>query len=167
LRQDLFQKMLEEASAAVPLLKVPARNVNSSWISFAAGPFGHWGLAHTNDSRLRVEAYLDCGDAHRNTALAEHMQVEASKWRSATKQDLVFELLEGRRACRIGVYSEAIDVLGLDEEDIARLVAWGANALVTMYTYLDTPLREAAKQLKEEPDPQSVELEKAEQSEAF
>jgi Domain of unknown function (DUF4268) len=99
-RQDLFAEILDAVNAARPAVRVPARNTNNSWINFASGPFGSWGLAQINDGRVRVEAYLDSGDEVRNSALFEKFEAEQETWNQKGGFEMTYEGMDGRRACR-------------------------------------------------------------------
>lgn len=121
-RQDIFAvNALERVNAARPAVRVPARN-RGSWISFASGPFGGWSMCQVNDGRLRVEAYLDCGDGDRNTGLFDELEDQADRWGEAVGRELTFERLEKRRASRIAVYHSAVDLTS-DLSD-AKIPTW-------------------------------------------
>ncbi len=160
-RQDLFAEILDAVNEVRPAVRVPARNNNSSWISFASGPFGSWGLAQINDGRLRVEAYLDSGDAVRNSALFEKFAAEQETWNQKVGFDLTYEDMDGRRACRIATHHSPTDLLNLTATDRDDLLAWATTAFLAMYDALDGPLRSTAKNVRSisvaglQDDPQS------------
>lgn len=147
-RQDLFAEILDEVNSARPAIRVPTRNTNFSWINFASGPFGAWGLAQINDGRLRVEAYLDCGDGIRNRALLEAFASQREAWNAEAGLQLTFESLEGRRACRIATHHPPRDLLTASASERQELRAWATQAVLAMYDALDTPLRSTAKGLR-------------------
>lgn len=144
-RQDLFGEILDAVNSARPAIRVPARNVNNSWVSFASGPFGTWGVAQINDGRVRVEAYLDSGDGIRNRALFETFVAEEEKWNEEVGFDLTFDGMDGRRACRIATHHPPSDLLAMSSAEREELRAWATDAFLAMYDALDNPLRSAAK----------------------
>ena len=147
-RQDLFGEILEAVNRARPSIRVPARNTNSSWLQFASGPFGYWGLAQINDGRIRVEAYLDCGDEHRNKALFDQFAEEQDAWVEAVGFELSFERMDGRRACRIASHHPAIDLLATSAGDHTAIVTWGTRTFLHMYDAFDQALRSKAKAIR-------------------
>lgn len=147
-RQDLFAEILDAVNAARPAVRVPARNANNSWINFASGPFGSWGLAQINDGRLRVEAYLDSGDGVRNRALFEKFASEQEAWNHAVGFPMTYESMDGRRACRIATHHSPTDLLNMPATDRDELKAWATKAFLAMYDALDGPLRSTAKAVR-------------------
>lgn len=148
-RQDLFAEILDRVNSRRPAVRLPARNGNNSWITFASGPFGSWGLAQIQDGRVRVEAYLDSGDGIRNTALLDKFESEQAIWNERVGFDLAYEPLEGRRACRIATHYTPVDVLALTPSAKEDLVTWAVEAFLAMYDALDKPLRATAKSIRD------------------
>ena len=144
-RQDLFAEILDAVNSARPAVRVPARNTNNSWISFASGPFGSWGLAQINDGRLRVEAYLDSGDGIRNRALFDEFAAEQEMWNEKVGIDLIYESMDGRRACRIATHHPPRDLLAMSLAEREELRVWATEAFLAMYDALDAPLRSTAR----------------------
>lgn len=148
MRQDLFADILDGVSAQRPAIRVPARN-QSSWNSFASGPFGTWSIAQISDGRIRVEAYLDCGDQARNRALFDEFEAERDRWEKAVGFKMNFEPLDGKRASRIAAHHSAVDLSEvLDDEERQQLVSWGVSALIAMIDAMNDPLRTRAKALR-------------------
>ena len=144
-RQDLFAEILETVIADRPSIRMPAR-ARGNWLPFASGPFGYWSVSVIADGRLRVEAYLDCGDQDRNKALLDQFALEAEKWSAAVGTELTFERLDDKRASRIAVH-HALDI----DDDASRSDAseWAAQTIVAMYDAMNEPLRARAARLRE------------------
>ncbi|MFQ6172150.1 hypothetical protein ACK8HX_11130 [Oryzobacter sp. R7] len=140
-RQDLYAEILAAVALSRPAIEAPGRNHNSSWISFAEGPFGSWGLTQASDGRLRVEARLDCGDPGRNTSLLELMDATSSQWAVASGVDLEFERLPGRGACRIAAHHPAVDLLTASEAERMGVIVWAVRTVVAMHDAMDVTLR--------------------------
>jgi len=147
-RQDLFGDVLEEVNSQRPSIRVPARNRNNSWLTFASGPFGSWSLSQVIDGRIRAEAYLDCGDQARNKALLDELEVNRDEWEQAAGLELQFERLDDRRASRIAAYHPAVDLLTMTPDDRDQLQRWIVATVVSMYSALNDELRKRAKAIK-------------------
>jgi hypothetical protein len=147
-RQDFYADVLEQVSAARPAIRTPKRRTDN-WVSFASGPFGNWSLNNTADGRLRVEAYLDCGDKARNELLFDEAAASAP-WVPPLQPGLVFERLDDKRACRIAAYRE-FDPAALPEPAAREdALTWARECLIAMYDALNEPLRKRAKELRTE-----------------
>jgi hypothetical protein len=147
-RQGLFAEILEGVNAKRPAIRVPARN-RDSWVTFASGPFGGWSIAQINDGRIRVEAYLDCGDRDRNKALFDELEGNRADWEGKVGFELTFERLDDKQACRIAAHYAAVDLRAdLELGQRRQIVDWGVASLVAMIDTLNLHLRERAKALR-------------------
>src|SRR4051812_35210560 len=72
IRQDFFAEVLTDVVVARPTIRMPTRGTQN-WISFAAGPWGYWALSIAAAGRLRIEAYIDSGDANLNKILFDEL----------------------------------------------------------------------------------------------
>jgi hypothetical protein len=145
-RQDFYAEVLTQVVAAQPEIRMPARS-RQNWISFASGPFGYWALSAASEGRLRVEAYLDCGDHDRNKALFDEFAAEHEAWERQTGLDLSGERLDDRRASRVATYAQ----FALDDDSARSTIRdWAADSLLAMYTTMNTRLRERALVLRDE-----------------
>jgi len=148
-RQDLFGEVLEAVNSERPAIRVPARNRNNSWLAFASGPFGSWSISQVNDGRIRVEAYLDCGDQGRNKELFDGLESSHQQWALDAGVTLHFERLDNRRASRIAAYHEpAVDLLSISSEAREALRAWAVATVLSMHAALDAEMRTRAKAIK-------------------
>ncbi|MFL6137628.1 MAG: DUF4268 domain-containing protein [Frankiaceae bacterium] len=132
-----------------PAVRMP-RRTGDSWLSFASGPFGYWALSQIADGRLRVEAYLDCGDRERNKRLLDELAADREAWDARTGLSLCFERLDAKKASRIAVYRQLDLSEGADRVQRRAVVDWAARALVAMLDALNEPLRARAKELRAE-----------------
>jgi hypothetical protein len=145
-RQDFYAEVLTKLVAAQPEIRMPARS-RQNWISFASGPFGYWALSAASEGRLRVEAYLDCGDHDRNKALFDEFAAEHEAWKQRTGLGLSWERLDDRRASRIATYAQfALD----DDSARCTIRDWAADSLLAMYNTMNARLRERALVLRDE-----------------
>ena len=144
-RQDLFAEILQAVTTERPTIRMPSR-ARGNWLPYASGPFGYWCLSAISDGRVRVEAYLDCGDKERNKALLDQFQGEAPRWDQAVGTPLSYERLDEKRASRIAAYHP----LDLDDPDSLRAIAqWAAQHAIRMYDAMNEPLRHRAQELRQ------------------
>lgn len=146
LRQDFFAEVLTDVVAARPTVRMPTRGTQN-WISFAAGPWGYWSLSVALDGRLRIEAYIDSGDASVNKALFDELHGDAGMWEEKAGQPLSWERLDGKRASRIAAYRAVTDLS--DPADRAALKAWALGTILALYDSMNDRLRTRARQLRE------------------
>ena len=144
-RQDLFAEILDIFLDDKPAIRRPAR-ATGNWLEFASGPFGHWDLSAAMGNRLRVEAYLDCGNKERNKALIDTFSADAGRWNELVGTDLTFERLDDKRASRIAAYRDDVDLN--DPAARAALRDWAAATLDSMYIAMNDPLRTRAVELR-------------------
>ncbi len=145
-RQDFFHEVLQRIHAANPAIRVPTR-ANANWLSFASGPFGYWAFSVTQDRRVRLEAYLDCGDRDRNKALFDYVREHVD----APIPDLSWERLPERRACRIAVYYDHVPPYDAGRK--AEALAWATQSFLSMYAVYDPVLRSTAQELRAQQAP--------------
>ena len=78
--------------------------------------------------RVRVEAYIDFGDADTNKALFDRLHAEREDLERAFGESLSWERLDERRASRVAVYCPgAVDA---NSDELARLRAWAIERLL-------------------------------------
>jgi hypothetical protein len=130
--QAFFSTILERFKAMRPGLTTGRRVGTENWYPFSAGKSGFgfvWSMA--NRSRFRVELYIDVGNADKNTEYFNKLKTDAGDLEILVGEPIVWEALEGKKACRICVYRE------VDKETFDRdpaLVDW---ALTTMSKWVD------------------------------
>ncbi len=148
-RQDLFREVLLAVSTSRPAVRLPARNIDCSWLDFGAGPFGSWSIAQVDDGRVRIEARLDTGDPLRTASLFDLLDGKREEWSQVAGLDLAFEGGGGRRARRIAVHHPAVDLLDLSQHARDALVVWAVRTFVALYDTLDVTLRGRAQLMQD------------------
>ncbi|MDK3256748.1 DUF4268 domain-containing protein [Blastococcus capsensis] len=146
LRQDFYAEVLTSVVAARPAVRMPTRGTQN-WISFAAGPWGYWSLSVALDGRLRIEAYIDTGDASVNKALFDELRGNAQIWEEKVGQALSWERLDDKRASRIAAYRAVTDLS--DPAERATLKAWTLGTILGLYDAMNDCLRTRARQLRD------------------
>ncbi|WP_392543291.1 hypothetical protein [Oryzobacter telluris] len=148
-RQDLFREVLLAVGTSRPSVRIPARNTDRSWLDFAAGAFGSWGLAQVDDGRIRVEARLDTGDRARSTSLFDLVRPKQEEWSRSAGLELAFEGGGARRVNRIAVHHPPVDLLALSPDQHDALVVWLVRSVVALYDTLDVTLRGRAQLMQD------------------
>ncbi len=101
----------------------------NNWYSFRSGvPGVDYSTSFAQGGRVRVEAYIDFGDADTNKALFDRLHSEREDLERAFGEPLSWERLDERRASRVAVYCPgAVDV---NSDELARLRAWAIERLL-------------------------------------
>ncbi len=133
--QEFFQGVLEDFKAKFPGETNVSRPSKDSWQSLGSGRpgLGYYTWAFTVDKTFRVELYIDSGDAEANASYFEQFFSHKEAIESAVGEPLDWDVLEGRRACRISLcYSKSpISVLD-DELALAPLTKWAVETMKHM-----------------------------------
>jgi hypothetical protein len=125
--QAFFTEVLRRFKEIRPRLTTGTRVGTQNWYPFSAGRSGFgfvWSLA--SGSRLRIELYIDPGSAADNLAFLEQLRQSSGDLSAAVGADVVWELLEGRRACRIAIY-RSVDRSTFEKD--AQLIEWAAQTM--------------------------------------
>lgn len=144
-RQQFFGDVIAVVAESHASIRVPTPS-NQNWVQFASGPFGYWGLSAATGSRLRIDAYLDCGDQVRNKELFDWFHADRHRWETELGFPLEWERLDDKRAARFAVYHDGFDVEG----DLSGLREWATAHLSSMFGVLNGPLREEAQRIRKE-----------------
>lgn len=144
IRQSFFAEVLSAFTSTHPSVRMPARSTGN-WVSFASGPFGYWALSAAEQSRLRVEAYLDTGDQADNKHLFDILASEAERWEQAIGEELSWERLDSRRASRIAAYRPLELEMGPARE---ATLQWATQTLSRMFDVLNADLRTRAAEIR-------------------
>jgi len=144
-RQDFFVEILSDVTAQRPAIRVPSPG-KLSWLNYASGPFGNWVVFVAADGRLKVDAYIDTGIREVNENLFDELAADSENWAQRIGLPLAWQRLDGKRACRISVSHEILDLTDPDARTAAR--TWATHAVVAMYDALDTTLRRRARELR-------------------
>lgn len=102
--QDFFQGLLDE------LREVKFSNAKKAqpqnWYAFSSGVSGYvYSASFANGGRLRVDLYISLQDAPESKAAFEKLQEDKSNIEAEFGEPLTWEKLEGRRACRVSIYT--------------------------------------------------------------
>jgi hypothetical protein len=147
-RHDFFEQAVDALVAKVPTVIRPKVGYKS-WVSLARGPFGSYAIAFTA-AGLRAEAYLDMTIPSDGAKRLFDRLVSSEKAvieGAVPGDDVSWERLDGKRACRIAVYHDAPDFA--DDVDVAATADWAADRLAKLLTF-ETLLRETAQAVRAE-----------------
>jgi hypothetical protein len=130
--QKFFRGILERFGAVRPDVTTGSRVGTNNWYTFATGRRGFgfvWSMSAKN--RFRVELYIDAGAAEENADFLERLRADAAEIETAVGEQVEWELLENRRACRMAIYRKA-DQDNFENEP--ELTEW---AVQTMSRFVD------------------------------
>ncbi|HEU0077447.1 MAG TPA: DUF4268 domain-containing protein [Longimicrobiaceae bacterium] len=82
-------------------------------------------ISFARSQRLRLECYVDAGDATENTRIFDSMQARREQMEATVDAELTWERLEGRRACRVALYTPGS--ITDDAESLERLAEWAVQ----------------------------------------
>lgn len=103
------------------------RPVGMNWLTLVTYRGGGRSLilSFARGQRLRLECYIDAGDATENERIFESMMARKEQIETTVGSELTWERLEGRRACRVALYTPGS--ISDDAESMERLVAWAVE----------------------------------------
>jgi len=88
-------------------------------------------LSFSRGRRLRLECYIDTGDGTSNTRIFETLFARRDFLESAVGSSLAWEPLNGRRACRVALYTAGS--ISDDSSGLEMLVDWAAEFAPRMH----------------------------------
>ena len=147
-RQAFYEVALERIAERIPGFRIPKAPAQN-WVSFSAGPFGHYAITFAWPERFRLEAYLDSGIAEVNKALFDELFEDREAIEARVGESLDWERLDDRRASRIAVYRDSAPDLS-DPAEVESAATWAAERAASLLTALDGRLRQRAAALKGE-----------------
>jgi len=111
-----------------------------NWYSFSSGISGiTYSASFTGDGRARAEVYIDPGEKDENESILAALQSHEPSFETSFPEDVSWELLESKRACRVAVYrTGAIDD---SEATLAELRGWFVERLLKMKSIFGAELR--------------------------
>ncbi len=100
-----------------------------NWYSFSSGTRGAlYGNSFSTGDQVRVELYIDRGDAEENRQLFEMLREQEKSIEGELAESLSWEPLEDKRASRIALYREgSIDA---SDEELADIRQWAIEKLL-------------------------------------
>lgn len=102
-----------------------------SWYTFSSGNkkfvYGH---SFAQGSRARTEIYIDAGDLDENKIFFDKLYKEKEQIEAEYGQDLEWERLDDKRACRIAVYR--LGSIEDSSDELQEIKEWGIQNLLTM-----------------------------------
>lgn len=104
LYQQFFQRLIDELREKHRFTNARAGQPQN-WYSFTSGTSGStYGVSCAARGRLRAEIFINRGSRDQNVAAFEALRADSSALEQAFGEPLEWELLEGKRSCRIAVY---------------------------------------------------------------
>lgn len=144
-RRQFLDRVMDGLIQNLPGFRRPIGTYRNG-VSFRSGPFGSFVVVFTRDRRLRVEAYLDCGNGSRNKALFDELHAAHEAWEKALGFPLAWERIDDARASRVASYLNFW--LPGGEADADQAVQWATARTLKMLEVLEKHLRTRAAHIK-------------------
>jgi hypothetical protein len=113
-----------------------------NWYTFRSGVSGvDYGMSFAQGGRVRVELYIDFGEADTNKTFFDRLHSQRETLEHALGEALSWERLDERRASRVAVYCPgSIDV---NNEELLRIRDWAINRLLKFRDVFGPRIRDA------------------------
>lgn len=101
-----------------------------NWYTFAsdASRVYLYSTSFARGGKVRVEVYIDCGDKTKNEQLFDCLLQQKSQIEAAVGNQLSWERLDTKRACRIALYRDGD--INADSETLADIKQWTVQYLL-------------------------------------
>ncbi len=112
-----------------------------NWYTFRSGiPGVDYGTSFAQGGRVRVEIYIDFGDAERNKGLFDRLYSQREALERLFGESLSWERLDERRASRVAVYCDG--PIDASAEELGRIRAWAVDRLLKFRSVFGPKIRE-------------------------
>lgn len=113
-----------------------------SYLTFGAGVSGlEFAWVFHDETEFAVELYIDTGEADRNTEIFEALKEEQATIEADIEDDIVWEPLPERRACRIKIpRAGAGPVEDLSPRERGELIDWGTEGMDAFRSVIEPSL---------------------------
>ncbi len=102
-----------------------------SWYSFASGFSGiTYSAAFVQNDRVRAEVYIDVGEESRNKEIFDRLARASTELEAQFGEKLAWERLDGKRACRVGVYRPGN--IEMSPQELAEVRIWFVDRLLKL-----------------------------------
>jgi len=118
-----------------------------SWYSFSSGNSGvTYGPAFAQGKRVRVEVYIDLGDADINKALFDELLKDKDAIEADCQTKLDWDRLDEKRASRISVSKSG--VIEASEDELREIHAWMIDNLLKFKKAFSSRVKACLKKIK-------------------
>ena len=124
--QSLIDSLREEHSFTNARSAQP-----QNWYTFSSGVTGiGYGANFTAQGKARSELYIDLGDATKNLFVLERLKEMREQIEPQFEDEIFWEELEERRACRIGLYIDGS--IDMSDEELEAVREWQISNLLRL-----------------------------------
>lgn len=130
--REFFQSLMDELREEHHFTNA-RRAQPTNWYEFRSEfPGVRYSLSFAQNHRVRTDLYIDVGDGQENQRIFEELRKGKAQNEKAFGEELVWEALDQKRACRIACYREG----GIEdpEEVVNSIRAWGIERLLKFRT---------------------------------
>lgn len=146
-RREFLDRVMARMVAALPGFRPPSGSSWQSYMWFRNGPFGYFATTFTRDRRLRVEAYLDLGDAVLTKTLFDELHQRRADWEQQLGFPLDWERNDQARSSRLATYRD-FWIPDQGQGDVEAAEQWAADRALTLIAVLESTLRRRAAELR-------------------
>lgn len=128
--KNYFQQLLDELRNAHNFTNAKAGQPQS-WYSFSTGVVGFtYGMSFAQGKKIRVELYIDIGDAEKNKAVFDIIIKNKDTIEREFGETLSWERLDTKRSSRIAIYRDGS--IDMDTESLNEIRKWSISKLLQM-----------------------------------
>jgi hypothetical protein len=130
--QEFFVELLKELKTKKPGITHAKRVSPANWFSFAAGKSGFsYSFSFAQDSRFRVELYIDTGDKEINKKAFDKFLEQKNEIEQELGTPIFWERLDEKRACRIATYRKGN--IEDNVQSLNELKEWAIETMTKFY----------------------------------
>ncbi|MBR0642928.1 DUF4268 domain-containing protein [Plastoroseomonas hellenica] len=109
--QEFYQGLMDELREKHRFTNARAAQPQS-WYAFSSGTSGiTYNASFASGRRLRAELYIDVGEIAPNKSIFDNLKSQETQIESALGERLLWERLDGKRACRISAIRENTTII--------------------------------------------------------
>lgn len=138
LYQQFFQRLIDELREKHKFTNARAGQPQN-WYTFSSGTKGfQYSVSFAAGGRVRAEIYIDLGDRDQNVAALEALHADKPVLEEALGEPFEWELLDGKRACRVAVYRPG--AIEDSAESLEEYHRWAVERLLRLKKVLGSRL---------------------------
>jgi hypothetical protein len=146
-KHAFFERIIDAVVASSPNYR-RRKAGHRNWTNMGSAPFGHYSIALTEAGQFRTGVYIDMAhplDGAKRVFDAVRQELGAPIEEEFRDDDLRWERLDGKRACRIAVYATRPDLA--NETATEGAIQWAADRMVRFMRF-DAELRRITAPIK-------------------
>lgn len=128
--KNYFQKLIDALRISYKFTSAKVGQPQN-WYSFSSGIKGiYYGANFAATGKARAEIYIDVADAEINESILQNFINKKEMYQSKFKEQICWEILDGKRACRIAIYKDG-SILD-SEQKLEEIRLWHIEKLLDL-----------------------------------